>query len=520
MKQVLFGADARKKLKEGVDILNRAVSGTLGASGRNVVYQRFGNPKVTNDGVTIARVISTDDKVQNVGMDIVKEASEKTNKDAGDGTTTSTVLAHAMITRGMEITDEGYNAMLLKKEITGAVDKVVETLKNSSIPVQTTEDLQMVAEVSCESKEIGDIVVDAIERAGIDGLVMVEESTRTKIEIEEVSGYKFNQGWMSPFFITDPAKGTAEYLDIPILVTDKKLSLNGELMPLLESMKSTGKNKLVIIADDVVGELAQTLVVNKIKGGFYTLIIKAPMSKRDDFIADVSAICGAIPITEQSGIKTITTGYLGKVSKIVSTDVDTVIIGSQDEVEVNKYLQLIKDQIANTEEDNDKKRLEERLAKLLGKIVIIKVGALSETDQRYLKAKIDDGVAATRSAQQEGIVAGGGVTLNQLASIADGLNTKGGDVVAYACRQPLRKIIENAGRDFIEVVKEITDKGGQAGYDALSDVVVDDIFKDGIIDPVKVTRCALENAGSVAGIFLTIDTAYVEFEEEKNGGIM
>jgi len=535
-KEIKYSEDARKALKRGVDKVANAVKVTLGPRGRNVVFEKsYGGPTITNDGVSIAKEIELKDRFENMGADIVKEVANKTNDVAGDGTTTSVVLAQAIIAEGMKHTTMGVSAMGIKHGIDKAAKATVDALRAFAKPVKGKDEIRQVATISAESEEIGKIIADTIEKVGIDGVVTVEESQSFGVESEVVEGLEFDKGYVSPYMITDNERMEAVFEDAPVLIVDKKISSIKEILPLLEKLAQTGKKELVIIAEDVDGEALATFVVNKLRGGFSVLAIKAPGfgDRRKEILQDIAVTVGATVVSEDTGLKLENTeaSMLGRVSKVVSTKDSTVIVGGKGKKsDITARVNELKTQREKSDSKFDIEKLDERIAKLTGGVAVIRVGAATETEMKYLKLKIEDAVEATKAAIEEGVVAGGGSALVQAAAKIDGkLPTDqaekiGYEIVLKALEQPLRQIAINAGKDDGSVIVEKIKTGkSTAGYNALHDVIVDDMIKEGIIDPVKVTRSAVQNAASAAAILLTTEVAIADEpkseESDASGGM-
>ena len=532
-KQIIYEDEARAKLKAGVDKVANAVKITLGPRGRNVILDRgYGAPLVTNDGVSIAKEISLSDKIENMGAEMIKEVASKTNETAGDGTTTAVVLAQAIITEGMKKTTMGVNAMGVRLGIEAGAAALVEALKASAKPIKDHSEIKQVATISAESEEIGKIIADTIDKVGKDGVVTVEESQTVGVESEVVKGLQFDKGYVSPYMITNPERMEAEYSDVAILVTDKKISTIKEILPLLEKLAATGKKELVIIADDVDGEALTTFVVNKLRGTFNVLAVKAPGygDKKKDLLADIATVVGGQVISEETGVKleNAEVNVLGKAQKVIATkDLTTIVGGKGKKTDIETRTASIKKQIESTTSKYDKEKLEERVAKLSGGVAVIKVGAATETEMKYLKLKIEDAVNATKAAIEEGVVAGGGVALikaaekvgareipSSLKSFAEEYKV-GFDIVMKAAEAPLRQIALNAGKDGSIIVEKVRTAKGNGGYDAKKDEMIADMISAGIIDPVKVTRSGLQNAASVAAILLTTEVAIAEEPKEE-----
>lgn len=529
-KQVVFGEEARRKLKAGVDKVANAVKTTVGPRGRNVVLDKgYGSPTITNDGVSIAKEINLKDKIENMGAEIVKEVANKTNEMAGDGTTTSVILTQAIVTEGMKYTTLGVNAMALRSGIEKAAADAVTELKAMARKVKGSEEIKHVATISSESEEMGKVIAETIEKVGRDGVVTVEESQSFGIENEVVEGMEFDKGYISPYMITNSERMEAEYKEVPVLVTDKKISSIKDILPLLEALAQSGKKELVIICDDVDGEALPTLVLNKLRGAFSVLAIKAPGfgDRKKEMLGDIAVTLGAEVITEDLGIKleSATVQMLGTAQRIVSTKDKTVIVGGKGrKSDITKRVESLRTQLTTTDSKYDRENLEKRIAKLTGGVAIIRVGASTETEMKYLKLKIEDAVNATKAALDEGIVPGGGAAL---VHVAEKLRAKkltgshdeqsGYQVVIRALEAPLRQIAMNAGKDDGSVVVHMVQDNVHTGdgYDALNDEYVKDMIKAGIIDPVKVTRSGVQNAASAAGTLLTTEVAIAEDPEAE-----
>ena len=528
-KQIIYAEEARKALKRGIDKVAVAVKITIGPRGRNVVLDRgYGAPTITNDGVSIAKEIVLKDKFENMGAEIIKEVATKTNDVAGDGTTTSVILTQAIVAEGMKHTTLGVNAMAIRAGIEKASEEVVKALKEISKPIKTKEEIKQVATISAESEEIGKKIAETIEKVGKDGVVTVEESQTTGIESEVAQGLEFDKGFVSPYMITNPDRMEAEYSDVPILLTDKKISSIKEILPLLEKLAQTGKKELVIIADDVDGEALTTFVVNKLRGGFNVLAIKAPGygDRKKEILADIAVTIGAKVISEELGIKLdkAEISMLGRAHKVISDKDKTVIVGGKGKKsDVEARIAQIKKQRAGAESKFDIEKLDDRIAKLSGGVAVIRVGAATETEMKYLKLKIEDAVNATKAAIEEGIVIGGGSAfIKALEKVKEKKIVHssreievGFNIVLKALEAPLRQIAINAGKDDGSVIVEAVRIAGNNGYDALNDKIVADMIKVGIVDPVKVARTALQNASSAAAILLTTEVAIADEPKEE-----
>lgn len=532
-KQILFNERARRALKSGIDKAANAVKITLGPRGRNVALDKgYGGPTITNDGVSIAKEISFSNKFENMGAEIVKEVASKTNDIAGDGTTTSIVLLQALVDEGMMHMELGVNAMGVRSGIEKAAAEAVLALRALAKKIVSDEEIRQVATIAAESEDIGKIIADTIKEVGKDGVVTVEESQSLGIEKEVVEGLEFDKGYVSAYMVTDSSRMEAALKDPLILITDKKVSSVQEILPILEKVAQSGKKELVIVADDVDGEALTTFVVNKLRGTFNVLAVKAPGygDRKKEMLQDIAVITGGEVISEEVGIKfeNATLAQLGRASKVIATKDSTVIVGGKGgKKEIEKRIAEIRKQIENTTSKFDKEKFEERLAKLSGGVAVIRVGAATETEMKYLKLKIEDAVNATKAAIEEGIVAGGGVAL---VRVSQKLNEKlkeykekerlsmeeriGYAILLLALEKPLRQIAENAGEDPGVAVMKVKESKGNAGYNALTDGSVVDMFAAGIVDPVKVTRTALERAASAAAILLTTEAAIAEEPKE------
>ncbi len=536
-KQILFGEDARKALQEGVRKSARAVKVTLGPRGRNVVLDRsYGGPRITNDGVSIAKEISFKDKFENMGADIVKEVANKANDNAGDGTTTAVVLLEALMEEGLSRVTKGGNAMAVRTGMEKARDAAVVELKKMAKPVNGKADVKQVASISAESEELGAIIAETVDKVGKNGVVTVEESQGMELSYEVVEGLQIDKGYVSAYMVTNAERMEAEMKDATILITDKKIGSVQEILPLLEKIAQSGKKELVIIADDVEGDALSTFIVNRLRGTFSVIAVKAPGygDRKKEMLADIAAVVGAEVISADTGatFENATLGMLGKAARVVATKDTTVFVGGKGKkADIEARVVQLKAIHANTDSKFDKEKLEERIAKLSGGVAVIRVGAATETEMKYLKDKIDDAVKATKASIEEGIVPGGGTALAKVSKILSLADTKkmsadekeGYEIVVRALSQPLRQIAINAGKDDAGViVHQVEEAKGYAGYDALKDEMVDDMVKAGIIDPVKVTRGAVENAVSAAAILLTTEAAIADFPEPKSpaGGDM
>ncbi len=531
-KQVLYGEEVKKKLQKGVDTVANAVKVTLGPRGRNVVLDKgFGGPTITNDGVSIAREITLKDKFENMGAEIIKEVATKTNELAGDGTTTATVLTQALVSEGLRQTTMGLNAMAVRAGMEHAAADVVEALRAMATQITSVDEIKQVATISAESAELGEKIAETIDKVGKDGVVTVEESQSFGIETELTEGMQFDKGYVSPYMVTNPERMEAEYKNAQILITDKKISSVQEILPLLEKIAQTGKKELVIVADDVEGEALATFVVNKLKGGFSVLAVKAPGygDRKKELLADLAVTTGGHVITDDLGLdlKTTEIAQLGRADRVIATKDNTVIVGGAGEkTAITDRVKALKAQLENTTSKFDKEKLEERIAKLSGGVAVIRVGAATETEMKYLKLKIEDAVNATKAAIEEGIVPGGGTSLARAAAIVekemmakkelDAEERVGYSIVLKALEMPLKQIANNTGKmDGAVVVDKVKQAGGNAGFDAAKGVMVDDMIKAGIIDPVKVERAGVQHAVSAAAILLTTECAVADEPEPE-----
>jgi len=524
-KQIIFNEEARSKMKKGVDILANSVKVTLGPKGRNVVLDRgYGSPTITKDGVTVAKDVELEDKFENIGAEIVKEVASKTNDVAGDGTTTATVLAQNIIAEGLKNVTAGADPLSLKRGIDKATEAVVKNLKNISKEVADHGEIEQVASISANDKAIGKIIASAMEAVGKNGVITVEESQSFGIEKEVVEGMQFDKGYVSPYMVTDAEKMQAVYSDVAILITDEKISSLQELLPLLESLAQSGKKDLVIIAEDIEGEALATLVVNKIRGALNTLAIKSPGfgDRKKEMLHDIAALTGAKVISEEVGLKlsTATIDMLGSAHKVVSTkDSTTIVDGKGDEALVKERISQIENAIKKADSDFDKEKLKERLAKLTGGVAVIKVGAATETEMKEIKDRIEDALAATKAAVEEGIVAGGGVAyLRSIEAIEklelEGDEELGANILKHALSTPLYQIASNAGKDGSIIVSTVLQNKDNFGYNAKDDKF-EDLVLAGIVDPTKVTRSALQNASSAAGMFLTTEVVITDIPKSE-----
>jgi len=532
-KQVIFDEQVRSALKRGVDIVASAVKVTLGPKGRNVALDKsWGGPTITNDGVSIAKEITLADKFENMGASIVKEVATKTNDKAGDGTTTAVVLTQAIIHEGLKRTALGANAMMVRRGIEAAARDAVDELKKMAREVKGKTDIRQVATISAESEELGKIIADTVEKVGKDGVVTVEESQSFGIDSDFVDGMEFDKGYVSAYMITNAERMEAEAKDAPILITDKKISTVKDILPLLEKLAQSGKRDLVIIADDVDGEALATFVVNKLKGVFNVLAVKAPGygDRKKEMLADIAITVGGQVITDDLGIslEKAELSMLGRANRVVATKDSTIIVGGKGKKsDINERVAQLRKQVENTDSKFDKEKLEERIAKLSGGVAVIRVGAATETEMKYLKDKIEDAVNATKAAIAEGIVPGGGAALakvgeklgKKIDSKAHDEYTVGYRILLSALSAPLLQIARNAGReDAAVVLQEVVKKGPAFGFNASAesdDTSIVDMYEAGILDPVKVTRSCVENAASAAAVLLTTEAAVADIPEEK-----
>ena len=531
-KQILFSEDARKKIAAGISQAARAVKVTLGPRGRNVVLEKsYGGPRITNDGVSIAKEISLKDRFENMGAEIVKEVATKTNDTAGDGTTTSVVLLEALVEEGLSRVMKGANAMMIRSGMEKAKDAALAELKKMAKPVSGKSQVKQVASISAESEELGEIIAEAVEKVGASGVVTVEESQGMELSYDVVEGLQIDRGYVSPYMVTSAERMEAQMKDALILLTDKKIGNVQEVLPLLEKVAQSGRKELVIIADDVEGDALTTFIVNRLKGTFNVLAVKAPGygQQKKELLADIATVTGGQVISEEVGVtfENATLAMLGKAARITATkDATTIVGGKGKKGDLEARIAQLKAQAELTESKFDKEKLEERIAKLAGGVAVISVGAATETEMRYLKDKIDDAVKATKASIEEGIVPGGGTAL---AKIAKKLEKAGGmtnvderagyDIVVDALTVPLTQIALNAGKDDASVIVEKVQAGkALAGYDAVADALIDDMVAAGIVDPAKMPRMAIENAVSAAAILLTTEAAIAEIPEPKKEG--
>ncbi len=526
-KDLLFNSDARSKLKRGVDALADAVKVTLGPKGRNVVIdKKFGSPTITKDGVTVAKEIELADPVENMGAQMVKEVATKTSDLAGDGTTTATVLAQAIFREGLKNVTAGANPMELKRGIDKAVEAIVEELKRISTPSAGKKEIAQVGTISANNDhEIGKLIADAMEKVGKDGVITVEEAKGLETTLETVEGMQFDRGYLSPYFVTDPEKMEAVLEDAYLLIHDKKISAMKELLPVLEKIAQTGK-PLLIIAEDVEGEALATLVVNKLRGTLKVCAVKAPGfgDRRKEMLTDIAKLTGGTVIAEELGFKleSASVSQLGRAKRVViDKDNSTIVDGRGKSDDIQGRISEIKVAIDKSTSDYDREKLQERLAKLSGGVAVIHVGAATETEMKEKKARVEDALHATRAAVEEGIVPGGGVALLRAQSVLEKVKGSedekiGVDIVRRSLEEPIRMIAQNAGAEGSIIVAKVREsKDKNFGYNAATDVY-EDLVKAGVIDPTKVTRTALQNAASIAGLLLTTECVVVERKEEKS----
>jgi chaperonin GroEL len=529
-KQLVFDEDARRSLKKGIDILAEAVKSTLGPKGRNVALdKKFGAPSVTHDGVTVAKEISLENPFENMGAQLLKEAATRTNDVAGDGTTTATVLAQAIVTEGLKNLAAGANPMQLKQGIDKGTEAVVEYIRSKAIPVEEKKEIAQIAAISAADDTIGQLISEVMDRVGKDGVITVEESRGTNFETEYVEGMQIDKGYISAYFVTNSEKMEADIDDPYILITDKKISAVQDILPVLEKMTQQGKRDIVIIAEDVDGEALATLVVNKLRGILNVLAVKAPGfgDRRKEMLRDIAVLTGGQVISEEMGrrLDSTTLEDLGKARRIVAHKDDmTVVEGRGETAEIQARIRQIKAQIDETTSDYDREKLQERLAKLSGGVALIKVGAGSEVELKYRKTRVEDAVSATRAGVEEGMVPGGGVALLNAVEALDSLHLTGDaatgvSILRRALEEPLRQLVINGGKDGSVVVEGVRraqkeHKSDKYGYNVLTDQY-EDMVESGIIDPAKVTRSALQNATSIAAMILTTEALITDLPEKE-----
>jgi len=540
-KQIAFGDDVRQQVVAGVRKLADAVRVTMGPKGRNVLIdKKYGAPTITNDGVTIAKEIEFEDKWENMGAQLVKEAASKTNDAAGDGTTTATVLADAMIHEGIRNVAAGANPMVLKKGIKKAVDLILEELTKVAKQITSSEEIAQVATISAQDEEVGKIISEAMDKVGKDGVITVEEGQTLGMEMDVVEGMQFDNGYISPYMVTDTSRMEAVYDDVFILMTDKKISSISEILPILEAVAQSGKKDLVIISEDLDGEALATLVVNKLRGTFNVVAVKAPAfgDRRKEMLKDIAALTGGEVVSEELGLKLekiaeVQSGdtphdvlervksYLGRARRVVVTkDNTTIVDGAGKKENVSARVNQIKSAIENTNSDFDREKLQERLAKLSGGVAVVKVGAATEVELKEKKHRIEDALSATKAAVEEGIVAGGGVALLQASQVLENLTgdeedeTTGINLVRKALEAPCCQIAKNSGEKGDVIVDKVKAAKKGHGFDAAKGKMVD-MVAEGIIDPKKVTRSALQNAASIAAVFVTMEAAITDLPKEE-----
>lgn len=539
-KQLVFSEEARRKLKNGMNVVANAVSATLGPKGRNVAVDRkFGSPTITHDGVSVAKEIELEDPFENMGAQLLKEAAQKTNDIAGDGTTTSTVLAHAIVNEGLKALEAGYNPMLLKRGIELATETIVAELKKNSVKIDTKEEIASVATNSAADEEVGQLIADVMDKVGKDGVITVEESKTMQFETDFVEGMQFDRGYLSPYFITNADAMEAQISDAYVLIYDKKISAAQDIVPLLEKLVQLGKRELVIIAEDVDGEALATLILNKIRGMLNVLAIKAPGfgDRRKAMLQDIAVLTGGEVISEEMGrkLESVTVQELGRAEKVVSDKENTTIIGGKGKkANIDARVKEIRIEIDKSTSDYDREKLQERLAKLSGGVAIIRVGAATETEMKEKKHRVEDALSAARAAVEEGIVPGGEISLInasiKLDKLAKGQEDEaeevkvGINIVKKALEAPIRKLASNAGQDgsvIIDTVRRTAaeKKNPNIGYNVLTDEYTD-MIKAGVIDPVKVVRGALENAASIAAMILTTDVLITDMPEKDKAPAM
>ena len=539
-KQIVFSEDARRKLKNGMTVVANAVSATLGPKGRNVAIDRkFGSPTITHDGVSVAKEIELEDPFENMGAQLLKEAAQKTNDIAGDGTTTSTVLAYAIVTEGLKALEAGYNPMLLKKGIELATETIVTELKKNSVKIDTREEISSVATNSAADAEIGELIADVMDKVGKDGVITVEESKTMQFETEFVEGMQFDRGYLSPYFITNGDQMEAQISDAYVLIYDKKISAAQDIVPLLEKLVQLGKRELVIIAEDVDGEALATLILNKIRGMLNVLAIKAPGfgDRRKAMLQDIASLTGGQVISEETGrkLETVAVSDLGRAEKVVSDKENTTVVGGKGKkADIEARIKEIRIEMDKSTSDYDKEKLQERLAKLSGGVAIIRVGAATETEMKEKKHRVEDALSAARAAVEEGIVPGGEISLINASAKLDKLAKAqedeaeevkvGINIIKKALEAPIRKLASNAGQDgsvIIDTVRRTAaeKKNPNIGYNVLTSEYTD-MIKAGVIDPVKVVRGALENAASIAAMILTTDVLITDMPAKENAPAM
>ncbi|MDW8299206.1 MAG: chaperonin GroEL [Anaerolineae bacterium] len=530
-KQLVFGEEARRSLKRGIDKLAEAVATTLGPKGRNVALdKKFGAPTVTHDGVTVAKEIELEDPFENMGAQLLKEAATKTNDIAGDGTTTATVLAQTIVNEGLKNVAAGANPMLIKRGIEAATERIAQAIRDMAVEIDTKEEIASVAAISAQDQSIGELIADVMDKVGKDGVITVEESKGLEFETEYVEGMQFDRGYISPYFITSTETMEAVLEEPYILIYEKKISAAQDIVPILEKLVQVGRRSLLIIAEDVDGEALATLVLNKLRGMLNLLAVKAPGfgDRRKAMLQDIAILTGGTVISEEMGrkLENVTINDLGRARKVVSTkDETTIIDGAGEESKIKARIAEIRVEIERTTSDYDREKLQERLAKLAGGVAVIRVGAATETELKEKKHRVEDALSATRAAVEEGIVPGGGVALINAIACLDGLKMElddentGVQIMRRALEAPMRRIAANAGQDGAVIVQTVRAKQAEKnnpriGYDVLSGEFVD-MIEAGIIDPAKVTRGALENAASIASMILTTEALITDIKEDE-----
>jgi len=530
-KQLVFTEEARRKLKAGMDVVANAVGTTLGPKGRNVAIDRkFGSPTITHDGVSVAKEIELEDPFENMGAQLLKEAAQKTNDIAGDGTTTSTVLAHAIGSEGLKALAAGYNAMMLKRGIEKAADEIVSELRKAAVSINTADEIASVATNSAADAEIGKLIADVMDKVGKDGVITVEESKSMQFETDYVEGMQFDRGYISAYFVTDTEHMESVITDAYILINEKKISAAQDIVPILEKLVQIGKRELVIIAEDIDGEALATLVLNKLRGMLNVLAVKAPGfgDRRKAMLQDIAVLTGGTVISEETGrkLETVTLEDLGRAEKVSADKDNTTIIGGHgQESDIKGRIDQIRIEIDKSTSDYDREKLQERLAKLSGGVAIIRVGAATETELKEKKHRVEDALSAARAAVEEGIVAGGEISLINASSVLDSIKLDSEDaqmgvkIVRNALEAPIRKLAANAGQDGSVIIDGVrresaAKKNKNIGFNVLTGEYAD-MIKAGVIDPTKVTRLALQNAGSIAALMLTTEALISEIPDDK-----
>jgi len=535
-KQLVFTEEARRKLKAGMDVVANAVGTTLGPKGRNVAIDRkFGSPTITHDGVSVAKEIELEDPFENMGAQLLKEAAQKTNDIAGDGTTTSTVLAHAIVSEGLKALAAGYNAMMLKRGIEKAADEIVSELRKAAVSINTADEIASVATNSAADAEIGKLIADVMDKVGKDGVITVEESKSMQFETDYVEGMQFDRGYISAYFVTDTEHMESVITDAYILINEKKISAAQDIVPILEKLVQIGKRELVIIAEDIDGEALATLVLNKLRGMLNVLAVKAPGfgDRRKAMLQDIAVLTGGTVISEETGrkLETVTLEDLGRAEKVSADKDNTTIIGGHgQESDIKGRIDQIRIEIDKSTSDYDREKLQERLAKLSGGVAIIRVGAATETELKEKKHRVEDALSAARAAVEEGIVAGGEISLINASSILDSIKLDSEDaqmgvkIVRNALEAPIRKLAANAGQDGSVIIDGVrresaAKKNKNIGFNVLTGEYAD-MIKAGVIDPVKVVRGALENAASIAAMILTTDVLITDVPVKESAPAM